>query len=48
MARTRKEARCGVVKEAGRLYFVDKDGDVSSCEMTRGRKAGTGKKRRKK
>lgn len=39
----KKEAKVGIIKMPGRLYFVDKDGDISSCEMVRGRK----KKKRK-
>ena len=29
---------CGVKREAGFLYFIDKDGDVSRAKMARGRK----------
>lgn len=42
MVKTRKEAKVGIEKEPDRLYFVDKDGDISSCLMNR-----NGKKRRK-
>jgi hypothetical protein len=37
-----KVAKAGVRKEAGYLYFVDKDGDVSRAKMSRGgRKKGS-------
>ena len=38
MAETEKVAKVGVEKEAGYLYFVDKDGDISRTKMARGRK----------
>jgi len=38
-----KVCKCGVKKEAGWLYFVDKKGDVSRAKMVRG-----GKKKAKK
>ena len=31
-------ASCGVTRESGWLYFIDKDGDVSRAKMARGRK----------
>lgn len=31
-----KVAKVGVKKEAGYLYFVDKDGDISRAKMARG------------
>ena len=31
-------AKCGVTRESGWLYFIDKDGDVSRAKMARGRK----------
>ena len=31
-------AQCGVTRESGWLYFIDKDGDVSRAKMARGRK----------
>ncbi len=31
-----KVAKVGVKKEAGYLYFVDKDGDVARAKMARG------------
>jgi len=33
-----KVCKCGVKKEKGYLYFVDKQGDVSRAKMARGRK----------
>lgn len=33
-----KVARTGITKEAGYLYFVDRDGDISRAPMARGRK----------
>lgn len=41
-----KVAQAGVKKEAGFLYFVDKDGDISRAPMVRGttaKKANTDK-----
>ena len=32
-----KVMKCGIEKEPGYLYFVDKDGDVSRAKMARGR-----------
>ena len=37
-----KEAKVGIKKAKGYLYFVDKRGDISRAKMARGRK----KKRR--
>jgi len=37
-----KVCKCGIKKEAGYLYFVDKQGDVSRAAMVRG-----GKKKKK-
>jgi hypothetical protein len=38
MAKTsEKVAKVGVKKEAGYLYFVDKQGDISRAKMSRGR-----------
>lgn len=34
-----KVVKVGVKKEAGYLYFVDKQGDISRAKMARGRKA---------
>ncbi len=36
----KKVAKVGVKKEAGFLYFVDKDGDISCAKMARGNKKG--------
>lgn len=33
-------AKVGAKKEAGYLYFVDKQGDISRAKMARGRKKG--------
>jgi len=33
-----KVVKCGIDKESGYLYFVDKDGDVSRAKMARGKK----------
>lgn len=33
-----KVCKCGIKKEDGWLYFVDKDGDVSRVKMARGKK----------
>ena len=30
--------KCGVSRESGWLYFIDKDGDVSKAKMARGKK----------
>ncbi|MFH1347722.1 MAG: hypothetical protein ABIH22_03425 [Candidatus Margulisiibacteriota bacterium] len=38
-----KVMKCGIKKEKGYLYFIDKKGDISRAKMARGRK----KKRRK-
>ena len=35
-----KVASAGVTREAGWLYFIDKNGDVASSPMARGRKLG--------
>ena len=40
-----KVCKCGIKKEAGYLYFVDKQGDVSRAAMAR---AGSAKKKSKK
>ena len=36
----KKVAKVGVKREKGYLYFIDKDGDVSSAVMARGDKKG--------
>jgi len=33
-----KVVRCGIKKEPGWLYFIDKDGDVARAKMARGAK----------
>jgi hypothetical protein len=33
-----KVLKCGVKKEAGYLYFIDKDGDIARSKMARGGK----------
>ncbi|MFA4844041.1 MAG: hypothetical protein WC632_03725 [Candidatus Margulisiibacteriota bacterium] len=33
-----KVLKCGVKKEKGYLYFIDKKGDISRAKMARGRK----------
>ena len=38
-----KVMKCGIKKEKGYLYFIDKKGDISRAKMARGRKK---KKRR--
>lgn len=38
-----KVLKCGIKKQKGYLYFIDKKGDVSRAKMARGRKR---KKRR--
>ncbi len=37
-----KVLRCGIKKEPGYLYFIDKDGDIARAKMARG-----GKKKKK-
>ena len=36
----KKIAKVGIKREKGLLYFIDKDGDVSSAVMARGAKKG--------
>ncbi|MFC1568110.1 hypothetical protein ACFL37_00245 [Candidatus Margulisiibacteriota bacterium] len=38
-----KVMKCGIKKQKGYLYFIDKKGDISRAKMARGRK----KKRRR-
>ena len=38
-----KVLKCGIKKQKGYLYFIDKKGDISRAKMARGRKK---KKRR--
>ncbi len=33
-----KVLKCGVEKESGYLYFIDKDGDIARSKMARGGK----------
>lgn len=33
-----KVLKCGVKKESGYLYFIDKDGDIARSKMARGGK----------
>ncbi len=37
-----KVLKCGIKKEPGYLYFIDKDGDIARAKMARG-----GKKKKK-
>jgi hypothetical protein len=37
-----KVMKCGIKKQAGYLYFIDKKGDISRAKMARG-----GKKKKK-
>jgi hypothetical protein len=39
-----KVMKCGIKKQKGYLYFIDKKGDISRAKMARGRKK---KKRRR-
>ncbi len=43
-----KVMKCGVKRETGYLYFIDKDGDISRSKMARGakKKRTTAKKKR--
>lgn len=41
----KKCAKVGVKKEAGYLYFIDKQGDVSCAKMVRGGKKKKAKKK---
>ncbi len=33
-----KVAKCGVKRESGYLYFIDKNGNIARAKMARGRK----------
>ena len=33
-----KVLKCGIKKQGGYLYFIDKQGDISRAKMARGRK----------
>ncbi len=35
-----KVAKCGVKRQKGYLYFIDKKGDISMAKMARGKKKG--------
>ena len=35
-----KVHKCGIKREKGYLYFIDKQGDVSCAKMARGKKKG--------
>lgn len=41
----KKLMKCGIKREKGYLYFVDKQGDVSCAKMARGNKKGGGSKK---
>ena len=44
-----KVLKCGIKKEPGYLYFIDKDGDIARAKMVRGgKKKKTAKKSAKK
>ncbi len=43
-----KVAKVGVKKQAGYLYFVDKNGDISRAKMSRGAAKRKKKKKKKK
>lgn len=45
MVKAQKVAKVGVRKQAGFLYFIDKDGDVARVAMNRGGKKKAKKKR---
>ena len=36
----KKVMKCGVKREAGFLYYIDKQGDISRAKMARGGKSG--------
>lgn len=38
-----KVLKCGIKKEKGYLYFIDKKGDISRAKMARGRKKKRGR-----
>ncbi len=44
-----KVMKCGIKRESGYLYFIDKDGDISRSKMARGgtKKPGTAAKKKK-
>lgn len=40
----KKVLKCGIKREKGYLYYLDKKGDVSMAKMARGKKKGGGPK----
>jgi len=40
-----KVMKCGIKKQGGYLYFIDKQGDISRAKMARGRKKAKKRKR---
>jgi len=42
-----KVLKCGIKKEKGYLYFIDKKGDISRAKMARGRKKAKKKSKKK-
>ncbi|MEA3305822.1 MAG: hypothetical protein U9R52_03295 [Candidatus Omnitrophota bacterium] len=40
-----KVVKCGVKRQKGFLYFIDKNGDVSMAKMSRGKKKGGSRKK---
>jgi len=43
-----KVLKCGIKKQKGYLYFIDKKGDISRAKMARGGKKKKKRKKRKK
>lgn len=43
-----KVLKCGIKKESGYLYFIDKQGDISRAKMARGGKKKAKKRKKKK
>lgn len=41
-----KVLKCGIKKQKGYLYFIDKKGDISRAKMARGRKKKKSKKKK--
>jgi len=41
-----KVCKCGIKREEGYLYFVDKQGDVSRAKMARGKKKAKSSKKK--
>ena len=42
-----KVMKCGIKKQKGYLYFIDKKGDISRAKMARGRKKKKSKKKKR-